>query len=299
MASPLLPEDPSHRRALALVGILVLVMAFATAINASVRPSEAAVANSVAACSNQLQIDKTTAALASASSTLASANLRVASATAAVTAAGATKAKLQKLELLSAREALARAKVQNTTALAAHNRIVAKRCPGTVTGTTPATTTSAASISVEYVSASADRTFHADDPGEVDTVQYRIRFKVTAIGEDVYLDGDTNSKPDGLNWSSTSDTVGAVGMGSVLTASNGSQSGDVTNSFDRRFKIAQGNTREFTLTALMQAYEDNARAAIQLNWLKWDTLSRDAMVNQYTVDSEIFRTDLVLGLRVL
>ncbi|OHA08249.1 MAG: hypothetical protein A3B37_03165 [Candidatus Sungbacteria bacterium RIFCSPLOWO2_01_FULL_59_16] len=83
-----------------------------------------------------------------------------------------------------------------------------------------------------------------------------------------------------------------------MTASDGYKSSDTNDSGDKRFKISEGNSRNFTFTVSIPTGIDSGVLGIQLNGFKWDTASAEDMDNLYTIDIEDFRSDVVTGLTI-
>lgn len=148
--------------------------------------------------------------------------------------------------------------------------------------------------------------------GSPDSVLFKIKFSVTAIGdEDVYLDGDTVpaiktplAATNGLAWATTSDsstgtTTGTYGYGdAILTADNGYESDDINISGNKQFLIESGGTRNFTFTVSVNAGGDNVAAGVYLTGFDWDTTSQDVMNQLYTFDLGDFTTDTITGLSI-
>jgi len=163
-------------------------------------------------------------------------------------------------------------------------------------------------LSVELVSASYAKTSSADASvtGSADKVKYTLVFNATAFGDsDIYLDGDVvatatptsgvTALPDGISWGTTSDsTTGTTTVSSVLTAA-GSDSGDVSTSGAKAFKIDNGSTRKFTLDVVLTAGNDGI-AAVKLTGIKWATGTTapadTAFGNLYTFGLDEFETGI-------
>lgn len=159
-------------------------------------------------------------------------------------------------------------------------------------------------VTFEFVSATETRT-NGSVSGDADSVEFKITFEVTAEGDDIYVDGDTyiastaTSGTDGVAWSTSTDsTTGTSSVAAIVTAADGYKSSDSSASGNKYFKVADGNSRTFTLTVSIPAGADNTTAGVVINGFKWDTTAQDVMSNAYTVDLEDFRTDVVTGLYI-
>lgn len=158
---------------------------------------------------------------------------------------------------------------------------------------------------VEFVS-SEENVTTATVAGNPDTVQFLLKFEVTANGDDIYVDGDTvatatpSTLTDGIAWATTSDTTTATGTPAtaVLTATDGYKSSDTNTAGNKLFKINDGSSRTFTLSVLIPAGGDNVDAAIAIAGIKWDIASGDSTDFLYDLDLAEFRSELVQGLYV-
>lgn len=166
-------------------------------------------------------------------------------------------------------------------------------------------------VQIDFVSSSATRT-NGSILGDPDSVEFKINFKVTSSGEDIYLDGDTTLATtsgsyysDGINWSTSTDSTStstnpapaSTTPAAILTASDGYKSSDTNSSGNKIFKISKGNSRNFTMTVTLVPSGDNQALGIQINSLKWGTVNTsDNFSNLYNIDLEDFRTDVVTGL---
>jgi len=209
------------------------------------------------------------------------------------------RARILKGELARANAALTAARASLKAAQTAHARLAARQCTdpgGVVTATSP--------ILVEYVNANIIR-MNGIDTGDPDTTEFKINFKVTASGEDIYLDGDAiaSANPtaitDGLAWSTATDsTTGTSTYTAIVTAMDGYRSTDINSPGDKQFKTMDGNSRTFTFTTIIPAGTDNSVVGVQLNGFKWGTTSVDVMDNLYTTGISDFRSDLMIGLYI-
>ena len=162
-------------------------------------------------------------------------------------------------------------------------------------------------VTAAFKSATDDRT-NGTVAGSADSVDFTIKFSVTAVGDDdIYLDGDVVNtdtptvSTDGMAWATTTDSTAFASTSStgILTADNGYQSGDDTNNAgDKRFLISSGETRNFTFTINLAAGTDNENLGVRITGLKWDTVNRDAMANLYNFDMSSWTTNTVSGLQI-
>jgi hypothetical protein len=150
-------------------------------------------------------------------------------------------------------------------------------------------------VEAELVSATASRIFTADDAGEADQAQFKIKFDVTALGEDMYIDRTvTGGQLDGVGaagsgfqWATTSDSTTGTSTSASISAAD-SDSSDTTT----LYKINEGDTRTFTLTVTATASQDGY-VGVQLTGINWTTTAGDsAAPNFYTSHLEDFKTDL-------
>jgi hypothetical protein len=152
-------------------------------------------------------------------------------------------------------------------------------------------------VTAKLTSTSATRTFTADDTGEADQAEYKIKFSVTAVGDDMYIDRSVTVDPDrngsgaagsGFQWATTSDTTATVSTAASVSAAD-------TDSDDTAtlYKINEGDTRTFTLTVTASALADGF-AGVQLTGINWTTTAGDSSAaNFYTSNLDDFKTDLV------
>ena len=150
-------------------------------------------------------------------------------------------------------------------------------------------------LDVAYVSDATSKTFTADDAGEKDRIEYEIVFEVTALEDDVYLDRTVTrdntvaggSAGDGFMWATSSDsTTGTTSTSAIVSAEDTDSSDTAT-----KFYVAEGETREFTLTVTLEAGIDGA-AGVILTAINWTTDSTDATPNEFhTTGLEDYKTD--------
>lgn len=157
-------------------------------------------------------------------------------------------------------------------------------------------------ISAAFKSADEVRT-NGSIAGDADSVDFTIKFSVTAVGDDdIYLDGDAAQAvgTDGLQWATTTDssTGTSTAIAGILTADDGYGSDDVTTSGAKSFKIESGETRNFTFKVNIPAGTDNSAAGAKINSLKWDVDSGDSHANTYNFDMSDWTTDTVTGLYI-
>lgn len=161
-------------------------------------------------------------------------------------------------------------------------------------------------MQVEFVSETSEKSFTADDDEELDRATYTIKFKVTASGDDVYIDKSIqnlavsttpSASGGGVAWATTSESTGSTTTVLSSFTASGSTSGDSATAF----KVAEGNSRTFTLSIELEAPNNNdtdASAAIQITGINWDT---DGTVgtDYYVQDLDDFKTDPPISLNSL
>jgi hypothetical protein len=162
-------------------------------------------------------------------------------------------------------------------------------------------------ITAAFKSATETRT-NGSIVGDADAVDFSIKFSVTAVGDDdIYLDGDVlqgvvspAAGQDGLSWATTTDSnTGTSTYTGILTADDGYQSGDDTNTTnDKRFLIQSGETRNFTFTVNIPTGRDAGNLGVRITGLAWDTVNHDVMANLYNFDMSDWTTDTVTGLNI-
>ncbi|OHA31243.1 MAG: hypothetical protein A3B09_02145 [Candidatus Taylorbacteria bacterium RIFCSPLOWO2_01_FULL_43_83] len=162
------------------------------------------------------------------------------------------------------------------------------------------------SIKVDFVSSSAktDGASSGSITGN-DTGIYTITFDVTAIGDDVFIDGDVPRARfggDGINWATTTNTTYGFDYLNYLPlyileaeGEEGSNSvaPDVKTSGAISYGIPEGETRRFTLQVNIGPAPKDVQAGIILNGLRWDTDSGDTHDNLYNFNLGRFRTDTI------
>lgn len=142
-------------------------------------------------------------------------------------------------------------------------------------------TTTEPSITARLVQTSTEIVDPADSQGEGDRAEFEIVFDVTAVGGDIYLDGDYSStSDDGLRFKL--ETSGPTYRNTVISLSSATTNpSDKMIVGDRSYKIANGETRRFTLTSAIEASGD-ITARLQLLSLAWDIDNGDNHSKRYT-----------------
>lgn len=295
-------SDRSSKRLLvAGIAALLLVASCGTAVE-RLRQNGLAAAAAGASCATASQVE---AARAAAAAAAAAANVATSAQAAADRALAEARAKhitgsrlsaLQQ-QLAAATSAAARAAAAATAARTEYARLSGSRCADAPAGTST-------SVAVEYVSSSATRT-NGSVAGDADTVEFKVSFKVTAVGGDAYVDGDVvktaapSLATDGLSWFTTPGaTTGTSSASGIVSAADGYKSGDTNASGDKRFKVSAGASRVLTLTVSIPAGADNTSAGVLINGIKWDAVSQDQMGRAYGGSLADFRTDTVTGLYI-
>lgn len=144
-------------------------------------------------------------------------------------------------------------------------------------------------IMVTFDSASATKTFTADDPGENDQGTFKINFTVTAFGDnDMRIDksceeNDADTAGQGVEY--TISNAGSNSTTCILTSSS-NDSEDTANTFE----IDRGNPRQFTLTVIATASADHF-AEVALASINWGALTNDNNANYYTFNLNDYKTD--------
>lgn len=157
-------------------------------------------------------------------------------------------------------------------------------------------------ISAEFKSATEVRT-NGSIAGDPDSVDFTIKFSVTAVGDDdLFLDGDTVQLPgtDGMVWATTTDSSNgsSTAIAGILTADDGYDSDDVSTAGAKSFKVESGETRNFTFTVNIPAGGDNVATGVRITALKWDTDSGDVHSNTYNFDMSDWTTDTITGMYI-
>ncbi len=154
-------------------------------------------------------------------------------------------------------------------------------------------------IEVEFVSAETNPIFIADlSTSTADVYEFRVSYRVTARGDDVYLDRSVTRLAtaegqigpfDGTAWATSSDsTRGAANVVGQTVIASGSTAGDSAGSF----KIADGNSRTFTLAVTLEAAA-NGWSAVQVAGLNWSHYpDRSVGDHWHGMDVEELRTNL-------
>ncbi|MEN9405626.1 MAG: trimeric autotransporter adhesin [Candidatus Parcubacteria bacterium] len=147
-------------------------------------------------------------------------------------------------------------------------------------------------VSVVAVSDDAERTFIADDTGESDQGTFTLVFEVTAFGEDVYIDNSTPAEDNDGSEVTTSASYSVSNPGNntsvgVLSATGGDYD-DETNSW----KIAEGDTAEFTLEVIVTA-TSSSNAFVTLQALGYAFTDVDGTHVLTVPDESGFKTDAI------
>ena len=176
---------------------------------------------------------------------------------------------------------------------------------GSVSGGTLYFFTSGISTRVVEDSAQVQR---ARIAGNADSVDFTIRFRVKAIGDDdIYLDGDVvqgiilpTVTTGGLSWATTTDsTTGTDSYTALVVPEGGYRTDDVNNAGDKRFRIKAGTERTFSFVVNIPTGDQNASLGVRITGLKWDTINQGDMSHLYDFNLGSFATDIVTGLRII
>lgn len=150
-----------------------------------------------------------------------------------------------------------------------------------------------AGISVEFVSATAERTFTADAATEDDQGTYKITFDVTAFDGDMRIDtssevADANAAGQGVEFSEV-DTAGTPVLGSDILESNTTDTEDTTDTFE----VDEGTTRRFTLTVIYSADSTptDGSVYVKIDSINWGTATDDTNANYYEFDLGDYKTE--------
>lgn len=150
-----------------------------------------------------------------------------------------------------------------------------------------------AGIMVEFVSATAERTFTADASGEDDQGTYKITFDVTAFDGDMRIDtssevADANAAGQGVEFSEV-DTAGTPVLGSDILESNTTDTEDNANVFE----VDEGTTRRFTLTVIYAADSTptDGSVYVKIDSINWGTATDDTNANYYEFNLGDYKTD--------
>lgn len=151
-----------------------------------------------------------------------------------------------------------------------------------------------AGIMVEFVSATATRTFTADDAGEDDQGTYVVTFDVTSFDGIAYLDRHVDDQDtigdagEGVEYNVTS-TAGTPTASSELLDSNTTDTNDTADVF----QVEEDATRRFTVTVILTADTTPTDGSHQviLESIGWGTVVTDATNdNNYTFNLGDFKT---------
>jgi hypothetical protein len=150
-----------------------------------------------------------------------------------------------------------------------------------------------AGIMVEFVSASAERTFTADAATEDDQGTFKITFDVTAFDGDMRIDrssevADANAAGQGVEFSEV-DTAGTPVLNSDILESNTVDSEDTADTFE----VDEGTTRRFTLTVIYSADSTptDGSVYVKIDSINWGTATDDTNANYYEFDLGDYKTD--------
>lgn len=167
-------------------------------------------------------------------------------------------------------------------------------------------------VVVSLVSTSATKTVSPDTATTTDSGTFVINFNVTAVGDDMYIDKDSlfdttiaswpTGAKQGVVWNiwkagaavNQADTNYATSPASILTA-DGATTGDTSTDF----KVAEGTTRQFHLSATVSldttGQNGDGYYRVQLGSINWDD-ANDTGANFYTINLTDFHTaDLLLS----
>lgn len=150
-----------------------------------------------------------------------------------------------------------------------------------------------AGIMVEFVEASAERTFTADASGEDDQGTFSVSFDVTAFDGDMRIDNssevaDANAAGQGVEFSEV-DTAGTPVLGSDILESDTVDSEDTANTFE----VDEGTTRRFTLTVIYSADSTptDGSVYVKVDSINWGTATDDTNANYYEFDLGDYKTN--------
>ncbi len=157
---------------------------------------------------------------------------------------------------------------------------------GTATGQTQEFRTQG--ISLDLVSVSAVKT--ANDTNDLDTGTFTIKFKVTAVGDDVYI-ATTASTGGAINNSYT------VYYGSTATLTDVSEA--IVNTTDTdvssggNWLVEDGSSETLEMTVLRSGSSQDALYRAALASVKWNTDDSSSSYNSYTSNLDSFVTGFV------
>lgn len=148
-------------------------------------------------------------------------------------------------------------------------------------------------IMVEFVSATAERTFTADAATEDDQGTYKITFDVTAFDGDMRIDtssevADANAAGQGVEFSEV-DTAGTPVLGSDILESNTTDTEDTTDTFE----VDEDTTRRFTLTVIYSADSTptDGSVYVKIDSINWGTATDNTNANYYEFDLGDYKTE--------
>jgi hypothetical protein len=150
---------------------------------------------------------------------------------------------------------------------------------------------------VQFVNSDSFKSFTAENAGERDQATYRIKFRVTAAGNDVVIDKSVMSSAllalepgNGTHWVKGMGSFGATGVRAMTVTQTGAAE---TPGNPNVWTVRQGQSADFTLTVVLEAVQDGT-ASVQLTAINWGTNLTDTTPdNFYTTNLQDFVTDLI------
>jgi len=145
-------------------------------------------------------------------------------------------------------------------------------------------------IMVSFKSATANRTFTADDAGEFDQAEYKVTFEVTAFDDDARLDrsceeGGADAAGQGVEFTITN-------SGSNSTTCNLSSTSTDTEDTVNTYELDEDVARTFSLVVTATSSAD-AYAEVSLESLNWGTATDNTNADYYTFNLDEFKTSSV------
>ncbi len=142
-------------------------------------------------------------------------------------------------------------------------------------------------ISLDLVS--VDATKSASDTNNGDTATFTIKFKVAAIGDDVYVSSVASTAGSANN-------TFAVDYSGTTTVTD--VSGVLANNTDSTltgglYMVDEGESETFTMTILRSPSDTDDLFRAALTSIKWNTTGSTTSFNSYTSDLDEFKTDYV------
>lgn len=158
---------------------------------------------------------------------------------------------------------------------------------------------SLADISVDLIKATTYLGVGDDDNG---TGSFTLTIDVTAIGQDIFLDGDSiksssiDTNTDGVAWNYSTATGNGTTLDEVFAPSKALGSRDREKLNDSSYFIKEGRSRSFSLEVKMHPV-DSGTFAVSMIGLKYQpaTVAPTDLGHTYTktLDSNIFKTDTI------